>query len=938
MLARRFIVLLVFTLILSAAAVAAPTIAIRNNHDFAYDGPVTFRTSLPEGCYSGAGGTGAVSKGKAHVFASMKGHSQLSLALRPHASEPIPQGTLGTALTKDGVELEDGSAVLGQVQFGLVVIPGREGTSAQAVSDFKPLEFRFSADENCIVTGTCATNGYEVKVMLDSRGGDCMDMETRLTRIGDVADPAYIALVRRITVPGVSNIRTNWNGVLINGTDDPAITDRISALTKGVDWCSWKAGSMSWAAINQFGAGYTTQDSKGKWIPANHFYTWEKAAKKDGSIYLISEIAGPNPTQDKARYMGTTSYCPPLRGEPVILKWRLAMRKSPKPGWEQSQLYVTAGYRKVAESKDKAVVDLGVPWVEFGTSYFPYSTMCENFDFYRTADLDREGWWPFSPKMWENWKAFAPQMRTDLRIIKAMGFDLVRLHHLELLGEMDRNNAFAFLDFYMGECRKLGLKVLFDTAGSPEWISSVVGRYKDIVKYVEIENEILIPGIPKGAPERWTAQYNAVKKVAPNTQAFLTGACNQGMFDRLKYLGVPFDRVGFHNYKHGPAFKESIPSVALGVANQATDMGKPAVLGEFNWKFLTTLSPEERAKEMSAIYAEMLEPRAIPTFCQFHWQETLSVNPRLTRQGLRHYEVMNLDRTPKPEAVELMKLIRRYARPDSPVRELPIAVNEATLNAGKASAGFTIRNNTGRSVSVKLALESPQGVQCRLTSPSQVVLKPGASSSGTVALALKPEALPGTYHYFLTADYAGKTAYGWGIVSNPGRPKFDPLVLADLVGYPQGADIVTKLDYTQPICIAFGTGAPVIEMEMAYQLRNTLQCATGREIRLCAAADIPKSFADTGNLILVGTPASNQLIGMTNPELSDKGTVTLQDAGSGCQWLYLTGKTSDGVRAAATDFVLRFWRNAKDSSARISGLEKGAALGDKAAPGDVNLP
>jgi len=44
------------------------------------------------------------------------------------------------------------------------------------------------------------------------------------------------------------------------------------------------------------------------------------------------------------------------------------------------------------------------------------------------------------------------------------------------------------------------------------------------------------PGITPGAPERWTAQYNAIKKVAPDTQVFLTGAGNQAIFDRLNYL------------------------------------------------------------------------------------------------------------------------------------------------------------------------------------------------------------------------------------------------------------------------------------------------------------------------------------------------------------------------------------------------------------------
>ena len=935
----RLLCLFISVALLTAAvcACAAPKIVIRNNHDFAYDGPVTFKTSLPDGHYSGKG-EGVVSKGIARVTAHVIGHSSVVLTKGAAAKSKSMGLILDPSL--NCVEIVYDKGYIGRIEFGLSVMYGKDGDSSKAVSEFKPLHMELTPGKGDVLTGSAIIGVYKVDLTLVPYTGGWIDCEAKITKRTGVDDPVYLALVRKVVAFGGNDkVRTNWNGALIDGTDNPTVTDRIASLTKGVDWCSWKAGAMSWAAINQFSAGYTTRDSKGKWIPANHFYTWEKAARKDDGIYLISEIAGANPAQEKARYMGTTSYCPPQVGEPVTLKWRLAMTKSPRPDWEKSQLLVTAGYRNVTQTKDTATVDLGVPYVEFGTSYFPYSTMTENFDYYRTAGLDREGWWPFSPKMWENWKAYKPQMQTDLRIIKAMGFDLVRLHHLELLGKMDRQNCFAFLDFYMGECRKLGLKVFFDTAGSPEWIFSVVGRYKDIVKYVEIENEILIPGIPKGAPERWTGQYNAVKKVAPNTQAFLTSACNQGMFDRLSYLGVPFDRVGFHNYKHGPAYKESIPSVMLGVANQATDMGKPAVLGEFNWKILTAYSPEARSKEVAEIYAKMLEPRALPTVCQFHWQETMSVNPRLTRQGIRHYETINLDRTPKLEAIELMKLIRKYARPDSPMRMLPIEISLNPMGEARSQiVQYTITNNFDHPLDVKMSAECFDQVGCNLIGRSEVTLKPHEKYNGNVSVVYFVDAPPGVYHFFVKAEYKGGVSCGWGTLRRLGAPKFDAPVLADLVDYPQGADVVEKLDYTKPICVAFGKDCPIVEMEMAYQLRNTLQSATGRYVHLCAVTDVPKSFLDTGNLILVGTPASNRLIDMTNSELSDKGTVILQDAGSGCECLCLTGKTLDGVRAAATDFVLRFWNNAKDSTSRISGLEKGAALGDRAAAGDVNLP
>jgi hypothetical protein len=196
------------------------------------------------------------------------------------------------------------------------------------------------------------------------------------------------------------------------------------------------------------------------------------------------------------------------------------------------------------------------------------------------------------------------------------------------------------------------------------------------------------------------------------------------------------------------------------------------------------------------------------------------------------------------------------------------------------------------------------------------------------------DALPGAYHYFIKAEYDGGTSYGWGIASKCGAPKFDAPVLADQVEYPQGAGVVSKLDYCKQICVAFGVDCPIIDLEMAYQVRNTLQAATGVEMRLCSVADIDAEY----QTILVGTPTTNPLIAQASPQLvAGKGTILLQGSGTGAR-LMLTGETSELAQAAATDFVLRFWKNARDSAARISGLEEGAALGHKAAPGDVNLP
>lgn len=934
----RLLIIIAAVFILAAACIAEPAIVIRNNHDLTYTGPITFHTSLPDGPYTGDAVRGKVSSGTARMEGIIAGRSEVQL--QPGQPKSVWAGSFSIKTGIGDAGLLWDERTIGRMEFGLVVIHGREAGSTDVPANFKPLDLVFSDKFDGTYTGKCLYSDYEVEITLTQYDRGWLDMDATVARVEDGPESAYIALVRRITMPGMDGMRMRWNGRVVDGLDVPTEGDRICTLGHGVDWCSWTRGSLALAAVNKFTPGYTYQNSVGRWALANYFYARERVIRDGDSLYLITEIAGPNPEQEGKGAMGVKTYAPPAKGEPIKLGYRFAVSQSPKQGWEDSQFQTYAGYLYVTESGDQATVDLGVPYVEFGTSYFPYSTMTENFDYYRTTGLDREGWWPFSPKMWEDWRKFVPQMQTDLHIIRAMGFEWVRPHHMELLGEMSRDNAIAYLDFYMAECHKLGLKVLVDTGGSPEWLKLVAGRYKDVVKRVELENEILIGGIRPGDAERWTGQYKAVKEVAPETQVFLTGACNQGQFERLVQLGVPFDRVGYHNYKHGPAWKEAISSVALAVGGHAAALGKPITLGEFNWKFLTRHSPEDRAKEFREIYSEMMKPRAIPEFFQFHWQETMSVNPRLTRQGIRHYETIYLDRRPKPEAFELMELIKQYARPDSPVRELPILVCNTELRNGKGDAGVIIDNKTNRTVTIRITPENFCGLNVSMNGSSTVTLKPNQRFSGKLDVNIKPDAQPGTYHHFLKVDYAGKTAYGWGTVSNPGEPQFDKeLILPDLVEYPQGAAIVETFGYNEPVCVAFGKDCPTIELEMAYQIFNTLQSATGRDLRLCSTEDIPEIYMKNCNLILVGTPETNLLIAKVSPKTTPgKGTILVHEVDASRQWLILTGDKPETVQAAATDFTLRYWKNAKDSAIRITGMEKGAALGNKAAPGDVNLP
>ncbi|MDI6827478.1 MAG: hypothetical protein QME62_03225 [Armatimonadota bacterium] len=914
---------------------AAPCILIRNKHDLPYFGPIVFRTNLPDGSFEAKNGIAKVSDGMAYALVDMPGHSQLRLIRKGdghHGNNLLFESILSVKPMAGGIILACRGKEIGRVELGLVVMPGTEAGMTHAVTSFKPLNLVFSGRE--VITGECNSAGYDIKISIKPYAAGFIDIDATLTRVADGPERGYIALVRRVTMPGIERLRMRWCGKVIEGTEEPIRYHRNFTMTHGADWCSWKAAGLYIAAINGFAGGLTHEEKPCRWVAVNSYYIRE-AVKKDGdSVYLISQISGPSPEQDRSHSKSPTSHIPPIKNEPVNLRSRLAIAEKPKVGWENSQLLVYSGFQRVSEAKDSVIIDLGVPFVEFGTSYFPYSTMCENFDYYRVVGLDREGWWPFSPKLWEKWRELVPQMRTDLRIIRAMGFDWVRLHHLELLEKMDRKNALAFLDFYMGECRELGLKVLVDTAGSPEWMQTIARRYADIMRRFELENEILIPGIKPGDPERWTSQYHAIKQVSPNAQVFLTGNCNVGMFDRLLKLGVPFDRAGFHFYQHGSEWDIATSSIALGMAGYARTIGREPTLGEFNWKLLTRWTPE-----FAKIYSGMLKPRAIPEFMQFHWQETLSVNPRITRQGIRHYETIHLDRRPKPEAIELMGLIRRYARPDSPARMFSIRLGEVIFKDGKACADFIIENKTGRTFPLVLSAVAFGDVKSRLLADPKVTLKPYGKVSGSIEISLEHAASVGTYHYFLKAEYPGGSAYGWGIASNPGSPVFGDSLMPDMVEYPQGIDVVERFNYMCPIAVAFGKDAPVHELEMAYQIFNTLQSATGRSLYLCAVEDLPKQRMENSNLILVGTPQTNMLIGKLSQSISsDKGIIMLHYADNGRQWLVLTGTSKESVAAAATDFTLRYWMNAKDSVIRIAGMEKGSALGNRARPGEVNMP
>ncbi|CAN5822846.1 hypothetical protein BH11GEM1_BH11GEM1_03080 [soil metagenome] len=917
----------------------ATTLVVRNNHEIAYRGPIDLTTDLVDGSYTGPAASADVRGGRAHVVATLAARQELTL-VRAGAprTRPFAIGPFSVQSTSASLSLAWDKRSAGDVTLGLVVLRGSTATMEGALRAFTPLPLEWTTSGDGEMRAAVERDGYVVHVSARPYADGWLDVRISVVARTAPPGPAYVALVRRVVTPTLHDAATRFNGRVIPGAESPSLWEGDFRYVHGVDWTQWKAGPLSMLSVNGFTPTPSVKHDT-TWGEGSSFYVRERAKQVGDTLYFVSELAGPNPDQPKKGYMAVLPYAAPGVGDTVALKWRLAVDPAPVASWAESQLRVFAGTRTAVRDGSVVRASIGVPYTVFGIAYFPYSTFTENFDFYRVPGVTSENFWPTSAVMWKQWRQFQPRMRTDMHIIRAMGFDVVRLHHLELLQTLPRAEALAFLDFYAKEAKSLDMKMMIDTEGPGEWVTAVVGRYRDQVIRVELENEVLIPGITPAEPARWKSLYAAAKAAAPKADVFFTGAGNNSMFNRLNALGVPFDRVGLHAYKHGPAWEEAWSSHALGTAGFATELGKPMTLGEFNWKDLTLLSPEVRPVEWETIYRNVLATRSVQEIIQFQFQESIAFNTTVAGTKSRHYEPVGIDRKPKPEAFVAMKLMREFGRPDAPVTVMPVQVAPVRFVNGTAEATFTVTNNSDVAQSVTLEVSSFDGTTTRLLTPATMRLSAGASGSGRVLVALAPRSKPGAYHHFIGARYSGGRSLGWGIASNEGVPQLsDSTILGDRVVYAQGVSSVRFIKWERPLAVVFGDQADKLDVEQAFQLRNTLQAATGREVRVSAERDLPDSLARRGTVFLVGTATANALVAETRtPVEPGRGTISLFHD-SGREWVVLTGADPKGAEAAVVELELRYWPSAKDATIRVTGMEKGKALGNSAGGSTIDPP
>jgi hypothetical protein len=984
----RLAAMLAITLALMLPRLAAATYELKNNQPFPLHTPVsiTQQQSLPDGVWSlDDGGLAQSRAGTLHLVATIPASGVKRLTLQKNAAlaPAAPTATkphLSVDASKSGAGLRLGAQSLGTLAWGIVLKPADLTTGGLARPGSLPLDYagtfsalplNFKKEASGPVfdlwTGEAGQDGLVCTVTLRVWHAGFLDIDTHvLNRSASATKKVYAALVCRWEQPETPARTLDYDNRIITLDANACSPFRAGKgrhlhVQRGADWLrSVFANGSSVAWIYNFPGSFTVRDDTAKNSFKQPRYTGgslpqlgQEIQTAGPAVYSITEIARPNIRSYRDRVIDNVL---PAAGDSVRFASRMIFATAPAQldDTRVTQHFLACNSARLQTRQDAATrVEWGVPGVRFGTSYFPYSTLGENFDRKKLPGMDREAFWPLAADTVLRWREFADEIRRDLRIAKHMGFERIRLHHLELLAAIPDETRAEYLDFFFGELRTLHLKAMPDVYGAPESIGALVRRHADVIDTIELENEILIWGIPLDRPAQWKAIYETVKQIEPRIKVHLTSHTNTAIFNRLDELRVPHDNISIHAYIDSPDALPSGRGFALAAAAQAARANKPAVITEWNWRDLTRLTPGERIVIYNQIYESALATRSIAEMHQFQFQETLCPNPRIGRGNiLRHYEMLNLSRRPKLEAFAFMDIIRKYCCDDNPVRTIETSPQSALLRrhaAGNATAtaGIPLANKSNKLLRLKLTAETTADLRATLRATSGAQSAQPAQPAQTAALTLPPGGKttihleiqttaaappPGFYHAFVRIedieDDTGEILrYAWVVASLPGAPQIDTAA-ETTVTYPRGIATELNLDFAAPCVVVYAENAPVLEVETAIAIASTLESATGIPTEAYSDEKIDLARHKGATLIAVGS-AKNLLTITTRhgiPALKlplDKKTfaASLHPAdGSPLPVLIIGGQESRDVEDAGMDFVLRYWMSAKDSAARKVGL------------------
>lgn len=860
--------------------------------------------------------------------------------------------------TENGVSLNFAGAEYGRLSWQILYRDSRPeelkgepySTKTDFSKDFQALPFNFAKISTGAVfdvwRGSTESNGLQLTIEMRQFHDGFLDINSELKNVNAArTENVYAAIVTRWQQPSGANRSVSYDYRIRNLTENDYTNFRVGEsrnwyVQRGVDWLKTNfAGNNSVAWMNEFSQSFTVhQNARGKrparFVGANIPQIGHEAQTNGNDVYLLTEIARSNLRSYAERLEDNRLM---ERGESANFSSRLAFSKTAMTDEQVDNAFVAyASYAEQKQTRDKIEYEIGVPYTRFGTNYFPYSTLGENFDIKKLPGMDRDAYWAFAADTVNKWQLFADDIRRDLRIAKALGFELIRLHHLELIQGVDKAKQVEYLDFFFGEMRKLKLKALIDARISAADTAELVKRYRDVIDGVEVDNEVLIFGINDDAPAYWKRVYDAVKEVAPEIPVHLTAHTNTGAFDRLQKLGVPFDKIGQHAYTDGLDSMPNTRGFSLAAASYGRRVGKPPIITEWNWRFLTRLTPEDRAKVYAPIFENVLKTRSMPVMYQFQFNETLAMNPKALK-GIRHYEQIWLSRRPKPEAFVLSGLINKYGAPTHPNKLLNVEYSVVELDRNwQGTAQFVVTNTSGKNLNLEASIEFPANIKASFQNAkdNNLRLKPNASTTVNVTLQAlstdnSPAPLPGFYHVFLRleGDDGDLLRYGWTETRLAGAPKMDANEKTNVVY----GEKVFDFDLNRPLAVVYGDKSPIQDVETASVLVNTIESATGRPVKIYELKDLPKN--ERAALILVGTAKTNQLIAAVNSKIpanirNAKQFAARSGENTGEDWLVFSGADPLEAERAAMDWTIRFWRYAKDSAARRVGLvEKELPLG-----------
>lgn len=936
----------------------AQTLEVNNNQPFPVKMPLSVRTSSTQrGDLQTADGKTFQKDGENVTFiVDLPASSVKIFKIKNGAGSRKTDKHLKISQTDDGIEIAYAGKTLEKLSWQILYrdsLPGElkgepYSTKGDLSADFSPLQMSFARTSEGPVfdvwSGAGESKGLQLTIELKVYHEGFLDITSSLKNVkaSKVRD-VYAAVVTKREQPNEQSRTVNYDNRLRKFEANDWTNFRVGEsrnwyVQRGVDWLKTTfVGNTSSAWMNDFSQSFTVhQDATGKrparWVGANIPQIGYEAQSKGKDLYILTEIARSN----------LKSYAERLEdnrlmeiGGSAKYTSRIAFYSNPATDEQVDNAFVAyTSYAQQKISGNKFEYQLGVPYARFGTNYFPYSTLGENFDRLKLPGMDRDAYWPAAPDTVTNWRMFADDIRRDLRIAKTLGFELIRLHHLELIQTVDKKTQLEYLDFFFGELIKLKLKALIDARISADKTAELVKRYRETIDGIEVDNEVLIFGINDDAPAYWKRVYDAVKAVAPEIPVHLTAHTNTGAFDRLNKLGVKFDKIGQHAYSDGLDSQANMRGFSLAAAAYGRKAGKPPIITEWNWRFLTRMTEDDRAKVYAPIFENVLKTRSMPVMYQFQFNESMAMNPAALK-GIRHYEQIWLSRRPKPEAFVMSGLINKYGAPTHPNKLVNVEHAVAELDKqGRGTAQYKVTNTSNHNLKLKVSIEVPANLKAAFSDSKSTSLSLKPNETKIVALELEalptdksPQPLPGFYHAFLRLEDGEMLRYGWAEARLAGAPQIDSATKSKNTTY---GDNAFGFNLNRQLAVVYGDKSPIQDVETAYAIVNTLESATGRPVKVYELKDVPKN--ERSALILVGTAKTNQMIADVAskiPEnLKSKKEFVANITNGGENWLIFSGAEPLDSERAAMDWTVRFWKYAKDSAARRVGLvEKELPLG-----------